>query len=504
MDLTRQLLDIARLLLREDEEKTSELLLGRLVEAAGAERGFLVVRAANGYAEACHVRFDRRGRTREERSFSRSLVRQTIESGQILHSASLEEDPRFGAAESARALGPCSVLAAPLRAGGEVYGAVYLDHRRPDAFTPATREFLHEFTELAGLFLRRSLEREALRERNRALEHDLFARHDFAGIVTRHPGMIELLKLVAQAADSDATVLIRGETGTGKELVAQALYVNSPRSKKPFVALHCTALPGSILESELFGHVRGAFTGAERDRAGRIATADGGTLFLDEIAEIPLELQAKLLRFLQFGEIQRLGSDRTERVDVRIVAATHQDLGALVKAGRFRQDLYFRLKVIELHIPPLRERKSDLPLLVAHFLREHWKRPGETPRLTIEAERALNAYPFPGNVRELEHLLERCCVLATGPEIGLALLPEELRAEVPPGEAAMFAELSNDELKRAREAAADAVERRFIEELLRRSDGNVSRAARESGMNRSYLQRLVGKHGLQASGDPAD
>ena len=263
------------------------------------------------------------------------------------------------------------------------------------------------------------------------------------------------------------------------------------------MTLHCTALPVSILESELFGHVKGAFTGAERDRAGRIASAAGGTLFLDEVAELSAELQAKLLRFLQFGEIQRVGSDRVEKLDVRIVAATHQDLRALVQAGRFRQDLYFRLDVIELEIPPLCERRSDIPLLLERFMTQSWRRGGEKPRWTQPAQQVLEAYDYPGNVRELENLVARACVLATGTELGLELLPATMR-QVAPSVPSRFEQFTNEELKAAREAAQTEVERQFIAGLLERCGGNVSQAARESGIHRSYLQKLVTEHRITA------
>jgi transcriptional regulator with GAF, ATPase, and Fis domain len=314
--------------------------------------------------------------------------------------------------------------------------------------------------------------------------------------VTRDPRMAELLRVVAQVAGADAPVLVLGETGTGKELIARALHVNSARRGRPFVTVHCSALPGTLLESELFGHVAGAITDARRDRPGRLASAHGGTLFLDEIGEIPVEAQAKLLRFLQFGEVQRLGSDRVEKVDVRIVAATHRDLRQMVHDGRFREDLYFRLRVLDLALPPLRERRGDVLLLADHFLRRHWRRPGEKPRWTARAERALLAYAFPGNVRELAHAVERACLLAQGPELDLGLLPPELAGAAGDGPASepVFHELTGDSLNEAREAAVAEVERRFVEDLMRRCDGNVSRAARESGLHRSYLQKLLARH----------
>ncbi|WP_437569385.1 sigma-54-dependent Fis family transcriptional regulator [Sorangium sp. So ce542] len=512
MDLYPALLKIVRILLSEDDDvRTPELLLGLVIEATGADRGFIVVREGGSYEQRFAVCFDRATITDEERRFSRGLVRQAIETRQIVRLSREADAPRFALIESLEASGASSVLVVPLAHGGEVYGTVYVEHGTRGAGDEALR-FVAEFADLAGLFLKRAIEREALRRRTQSLERDLFARHDFQGIVAQDPRMIALLKTIAQVADADATVLIRGETGTGKELVARALHVNSRRRAKPCVTLHTSALPGTVLESELFGHVRGAFTGADRDRVGRIASAQGGTLFLDEVAEIAPDVQAKLLRFLQFGEIQRVGSDRTERVDVRVIAATHQDLPALVEAGKFRRDLYFRLKVIELEIPPLRARAGDIPLLVDHFLRASWKRPGEQPRWTSRAERALREHAYPGNVRELAHAVERACILATGPVLDVDLLPPDLTASAAAGPAAAgpaaagaapaprFSELSADELEAAREAGAAGAERAFLAALMDRHGGNVSQAARASGLNRTYLQKLLARHRADGGG----
>ncbi|MCK6586029.1 MAG: sigma 54-interacting transcriptional regulator [Polyangiaceae bacterium] len=500
MDLYTSLLQIVRILLSEDDDaKAPELVLRRVLEATGADRGFIVVREGTSYEQKFAVRFDRTKITDEERKFSRSLVRQAIETRQIIHLSKAAGDPPFSLLKSLDESGASTVLVAPLVHGDEVYGAVYVAYKARGA-DGETLRFLADFADLAGLFLKRAIEREALRRRSQGLERDLFARYDFQGIVTRDAKMLALLKTVAQVADSDATVLVRGETGTGKELIARALHVNSPRRGKACVTLHTSALPGTILESELFGHVRGAFTGADRDRTGRIASAEGGTLFLDEVAEIAPDVQAKLLRFLQFGEIQRVGSDRIEKVSVRVIAATHQDLPALVEAGKFRRDLYFRLKVIEIELPPLRERAGDIPLLVEHFLRTCWKRPGERPRFTARAERALREHTYPGNVRELAHLVERACILATGPVLDVDLLPTDIvqsetaEAPVPP----RFARLSASELDEAREAGIADVERAFLAALMARYGGNVSQAARESGLNRTYLQKLLARHRMDA------
>jgi Nif-specific regulatory protein/two-component system response regulator HydG len=497
MDLYPSLLQIAKILLSEDDdERAPEILLRRVLEATGADRGFIVVSEGGSYAQKFATHFDREALSDKERKWSRGLVRQAIETQRIVHLSKAAADPRFSLLESLEESGASAVLVAPLTHSGDVYGAVYIEQRGARAVGDDELRFITEFAELAGLVLRRAIEREALRSRSRSLEHDLFARHDFQGIVARAPKMLALLKAVAQVASADATVLVRGETGTGKELVARALHANSPRHGKPCVTLHTSALPGTILESELFGHVKGAFTGADRDRTGRVASAQGGTLFLDEVAEIAPEVQAKLLRFLQFGEIQRVGSDRTEKVDVRVIAATHQDLSALVEAGKFRRDLYFRLKVIELTIPPLRERAGDVPLLVEHFLRAHWKRPGERPRFTARAERALREHSFPGNVRELGHIVERACILAAGPELDTDLFPPDLAppAEAEPPTPPRFTRLTAEELDAARDASVAEVERAFLSALMERHGGNVSQAAREAGIHRSYLQKLLARH----------
>jgi Nif-specific regulatory protein/two-component system response regulator HydG len=491
------LFHIAQILLSEDDDqRTPEVLFRRVLEATGAERGFIVVREGASFEQRFDVCFDREALSSHERRWSRTLVRRAITTRAVLDSPDLTTDPRFAEQESIQGLRARAVLVAPLTSGDEVYGVVYLERGGAGAFTEDARRFVAEFTGIAGLFLRRAAEREALRQRTHSLERDLFAQHDFTGIVTRSPRLLELLRTVAQIADSHATVLVRGETGTGKELVARALHVNSGRRHRPFVTLHTTALPSSVLESELFGHKRGAFTGADRDRVGRIASADGGTLFLDEVAEITPEVQVKLLRFLQFGEIQPLGSDRAQKVDVRVLAATHQDLAALIESGRFRQDLYFRLKVIELEIPPLRDRRGDIPLLVEHFTRRLWRRAGEEPRWSPRAEQALAGYAWPGNVRELEHAVERACLLARGPDLDLDALPAEIGAAaippaaLPPG---AFVAFTHAELEAAKAAAAIALEDEFLAGLMPRCEGNVSLAARHSGIHRSQLQKLLAR-----------
>ncbi|HEX8109927.1 MAG TPA: sigma 54-interacting transcriptional regulator [Kofleriaceae bacterium] len=486
----RHVLEIVGVLASEtDVEAAARILLERLLEVTGAQRGFIVVREADSYVDVFNVAFDRSAVSTEERRFSRRLVRMAAASREPLYSASAATDPRFASVDSVASLGPRAVLVVPLCEREVVHGIVYFDS--PVPIDEPARGWVIELARLTAPLLRRAVAEEALRRRARALESDLLAQFDFEGIVTRDPQVLALLRIAAQVADATATVLIRGETGTGKELLARALHVNSSRRERPFVALHCAALPDTVLEAELFGHVRSAFTGADRDRAGRIASARGGTLFIDEVGEIPLGVQVKLLRFLQSGEIQRLGSDRPEQVEVRVVCATNRDLAALVKEGRFREDLYYRIQVIELVLPPLRERSGDRELLVEHFLARFARQKGMALRLTAEARAALVTYHYPGNARELEHAIERMALLATTPELGVELLPPAIRPGGPASTS--FRDYTSDELRAARAAAVAEVEARFVEGLLQKSDGNVSAAARLAGMPRGYLQKLIAR-----------
>ena len=294
------------------------------------------------------------------------------------------------------------------------------------------------------------------------------------GIVAASPAMRGVLAAIEQVAAAPSTVLITGETGVGKELVARAVHARSPRAGALFVAVNCAAIPSELLEAELFGVTRGAYTGALADRPGKLELADGGTLFLDEIGDMPLALQPKLLRVLQEGTVERLGSNATRQVDVRVVAATHRDLSALVAAGAFRADLYYRLAVVPLHVPPLRERPEDIAPLARHLVERFGRRIARTPRLGPGLIRQLEAYPWPGNVRELGNVLERAVLLTPGDVVERADLPEPLLAagaEPAPGAVA-----DGDDVPTLRDAVEDA-ERRAIRAALRRTGGNKTRAA---------------------------
>jgi len=320
------------------------------------------------------------------------------------------------------------------------------------------------------LTIRKARERERLRRANQALRREVQRATGDRPIVATSEAMIELLELMERAAGFKSTVLVTGESGTGKEVLARAIHSQSPRRNEPFVAVNCGAIPENLLESELFGHAKGAFTGADRARRGLFVEADGGTLFLDEIGEIPTALQVKLLRVLQEEEVRPIGESKPRTVDVRIIAATARKLEAEIAAGRFREDLYYRLNVVQLEVPPLRERPRDVPLLADHFIAHFRATLGKAVRaINDEALERLVAYRWPGNVRELENVIERAVILAEGDTITLRELPQNI--VVADANEAAAPDLS---LKRARRAAeVDAIRR-----ALRATDGNRTHAAR--------------------------
>ena len=321
-----------------------------------------------------------------------------------------------------------------------------------------------------------------------------------AQIVGSAPSMINVYKVVAQVAPTTATVLIIGESGTGKELVARSIHAKSPRATKPFVAVNCAALPESILESELFGHERGSFTGATATKRGLFEEANGGTLLLDEIGEISSKMQVQLLRVLQEGEIRRVGASEIIKVDVRVVAATNRDLKAEVVAGRFREDLFFRLQVVTVRVPPLSERRGDIALLVRHFLTRHAARLGKpVPRVAPEVLDALNAYDFPGNVRELAHAVERATLLAREGVITAADLPPEIAISWQAHTNSNPGSLAEDWPTLA------VLERRYIDRVLSRTGGNKTRAADVLGIDRRTLNRMFARERAAAGGrEPND
>jgi len=392
--------------------------------------------------------------------------------------ARLREDERSPAVIMLTADGGAATAAAALRGGAFHYLTKPV---RPVELT-AVAEAAARYTELG--------------RRSRRLERQV-AETTGPDLIGRAAGMQRVLAAIDKLAQTDVGILVLGESGTGKEVVARAIHLASPRRARPFVALNCGAIPESLIDSELFGHAKGAFTGAATARPGVFVEATGGTLFLDEIGDMPLGVQARLLRVLQDHEVRPVGGQGTRPVDVRVIAATHVDLQKAVDAGTFRTDLFYRLNVVTLILPPLRDRKEDLPLLIAHFLRKHGGDP--PPQLAPAAFEALVGYDWPGNVRELENTVLGALALRQGDEISVAALPRRVLEQARPAAPAAPEVDVELPLAEAKHRAQVAFERAYLERVLRQTDGNVAEAARRTGVDRSNFRRLLHRHGI----DPA-
>jgi formate hydrogenlyase transcriptional activator len=414
------------------------------------------------------------------------------------------EDPVAPIVQIALREGLKSLCLLPLISRNRAIGVLVLGRLRDDAFTEGDVYFLSQIASQVALAVENALAysqiqelKEQLSKEKLYLEDEIRSELNFAQIIGSSPALRRVLKQVETVASTDSTVLIYGETGTGKELIARAIHDLSPRRSKPFVKLNCAAIPTGLLESELFGHEKGAFTGAIAQRIGRFEVADSGTIFLDEIGEIPIELQTKLLRVLQEREFERLGSSKTLRTDARLIAATNRNLEAMVAEQEFRSDLFFRINVFPVHVPPLRERKEDIPLLIRHFTQQFSRRMNKmidtVPSATMDA---LCQYQWPGNIRELQNMIERAVIISTGSVLNLDIADLKLHP-------ASFSEKKGTTLdSKTNGSLRDALEnteRQRILEALERSDWVVAGprgAAGQLGMKRSTLQQRIRKLGI--------
>ncbi|NPA39755.1 MAG: GAF domain-containing protein [Thermodesulfobacteria bacterium] len=420
-------------------------------------------------------------------------------SGEPCVVSDVSQEPLFLNRTGARALTKevISFIAVPIKLEQEVLGVLWVD--KLFDYRVSFEEDV-KFLEVLGFFIaqlvklkqRIDARENHLREENLALRDELKGRFSEFMYGSRNPKMKRVLNLVEQVAPTKATVLLLGESGTGKTLTARLIHELSPRRNKPFVKVNCASLPENLLEAELFGYERGAFTGAIRSKPGWLEIAHGGTVFLDEIGELPLSLQSKLLRFIQEKELERLGSTRTKKVDVRIIAATNQDLEKLVREGRFREDLFYRLSVFPIYIPPLRERKEDIPGLVSFFLKRLEKEYGRKLVITPEALEILTEYPWPGNVRELENVLERLFIVSENRVVSHLLVAQLLRLKT---------RLEKFSLEREEELAGVNVTREpSLEEIikaLKENDFIIGRAAKQLGLSFRQLRYRIKKFGLE-------
>jgi Nif-specific regulatory protein len=381
-----------------------------------------------------------------------------------------------------------AVVCVPLLAFDQVLGLIYLDATNPKVrFDADLMQLLTALGSIAALAIQNARHFEWLEGEKLRLEEELRIEHNMVG---ESPAMRDVFQFISRAAPRDATVLITGESGTGKELVARAIHRNSPRANKPFVAINCAAIADTLLESELFGHEKGAFTGAAAQKKGKLESAEGGTVFLDEIGELAPLLQAKLLRVLQEREFERVGGTRTIKLDIRLVAATNRDLKAAAQAGTFREDLFYRLNVVSVRMPPLRERRDDIPLLASYFASKYGEKLNRRITGIAPKTRAcLVRYDWPGNVRELENAIERAVVLGSGDVILPEDLPDSILEEAPS---------AGEEPATALHDALREAKKQIILQAVERAGGNYTEAARGLGVHPNHLFRLVRTLDLKA------
>ncbi|RMI20454.1 MAG: sigma-54-dependent Fis family transcriptional regulator [Calditrichaeota bacterium] len=464
-------------------------LLNRVMDIAletiGARRGFILLkspRQAEGFEVVCSRNIHRKA-IADLREFSGSVVERVLNEQQPVLTVDASHDERFAGAESVQLHHIRSVICVPLICRKETVGAIYLDGDQTTRFEEGDLRFVEAFGRQISIALENAHLLHELRVENSRLKRQLSLSQMFPEIIGQSQAIRKILEVVRSVADSDATVLIEGESGTGKELIARALHRHSSRRDQPFIPVFCGTLAETLLESELFGHRRGAFTGATEDKLGLLEVADGGTVFLDEISEISPSVQARLLRILQEGEIKRVGESTIRRVNLRLIAATNRNLYQQVQAGCFREDLYYRLNVIHIQVPPLRERREDIPVLAEHFLKKANRKNNKSVRgFTPSALEAMMAYEWPGNIRELENAVERAVILARGPQITPAQL--SLTRSRPDS-------LIGKPLK--------DVEKYVIQQTLKLTGYNRTRAAEMLNVSRRWLQYRLKEWGLTES-----
>ncbi len=493
------------------------IIIDHLVEVSGAERGFLVLSQVQGRPQVRVARnFEQEDVEDADASFSASIVARVQDTGEPVVTANAVEDARFQDTLSINAIRARSVMCLPFRQRGQVIGAAYLDNRlQMGVFGEAEKDTLMSLVDLAAAAIERARLYEEnerhlaeVEELNKRLElrvetqgKELVEVKDrlrsagqpegvYPQIIGESKAMRKVLRLLDKVVKTEEPVLITGESGTGKELIARAIHAHGPRARMAFLSENCAALTDTLLESELFGHVKGAFTGADRDKKGLFELADKGTLFLDEVADMSPDMQKKLLRSLQEGEVRPVGGKSIKKVNVRIVSASNKKLDRLVREAEFREDLFYRLRVLTVDLPPLRERKEDVPALVDHFLKLYTK-PGQSVKaMDADVRELLGAYDWPGNVRELENEVKRMVALSEE-TISADVLSEHVRRG-----ARGILDPDDDTPVRNLLELVEQVERHEIEKALRVSKNNKTRAADQLGISRFTLQRKLDKYGM--------
>jgi len=472
----------------QDEKNLLDRVLDLVIELLGAERGILLLRNEMTGDLFLAVGREVDNETLEDAMrFSHTITKDVAKKGRPIISRDALTDPRFQEVKSVFLQNIRSLLCVPLIYQEEVLGTLYVDSRvSHNLFSEEDESFLLAIANFIAVTIEKSKYFQALQTEIFSLKRGSGSTLRFGNFVGESNKIEEVIKTAGMIAKEDCTVLITGETGTGKDLLARAIHENGKRGMRKFIPIHCGALPEFLLESELFGHTKGAFTDAFENKLGLFEAADGGTIFLDEIGDAPLPVQMKLLRVLQDGMIRRIGETDERKVDVRVICATRRDLEEEIRAKRFREDLYYRLNVVRINLPLLRERKEDIPLLAHHFLREYSERHqrhilGFIPEVLL----CLVSFPWPGNVRELMHCIERAVIIANGKRITLEDIDPEVRKVSPKTIPLM--------------KIFDIGRKELINEALRRNGGNITRAAKDLGITYRHLRRLILRYGIDGT-----
>lgn len=485
-----------QLIAKSDLDEILRSAMDMAIELSGAERGLIAL-----FENEKNIQFEvarnlkKQDIKNPEFEISRTIIDTVFESKENLYLRNALETPQFNKSGSIFRLKILSVICLPLIHESELFGVIYLDNRSAlGVFTEEISAFVKEFADFISLAAHNALERRKIKNKLDELEHKLHGKYIFDSIITNDPQMLRILDEVAKIAETDATVLIQGESGTGKELIAKALHFNSLRKDKPFIPINCAAIPDTLLESELFGYVKGAFTGANSDKKGKFAQANGGTIFLDEISELPLSLQPKLLRILQNGEYSPLGSSEILYCDFRIITATNKNLKKLVEENKFREDVYYRLNIIDIFLPPLRERKSDILTLAQHFLKTFGEKYEKTGlRISIEAETWLKQYAFPGNIRELENIIHHAVILCNDDLI----LPAHLPENIVKNHSTKNEWTNKKDFKSEKQKIVEQFEREYLRTCLKDTRGNITKAAKIAEIQYVSFYDKIKKYGIE-------
>lgn len=486
------------LLAEQDIDQVLTTSIDKLIEISGAERGFVVL-------------FDRDGENRfqtarklqkddiEKPAFeiSRTIIERVRSENTPVFMRNAMEEEYLNKSLSVDSLKILSVICLPLVHQKSVFGVIYLDNRTVlGAFTRETFQVVENFADFISLAAHHAVEISRFRKKTFDLEKQLRDGYNFSEIIGNSSQMMEVMELISQVAETDATVLIEGESGTGKELAARAIHYNSSRREKPLISINCGAFSESLLESEFFGHEKGAFTGALKRHRGKFEQADGGTLFLDEVHTMSAPLQIKLLRLLQTGEFTPLGGEEMMHCDVRIIAASKPGLKELIDKNEFREDLYYRLNVIRIGMPALRDRKSDILPLAEYFLQKEFQKLNKKPaRLSAKIKQVLQHYDFPGNVRELENMIRRAVILSRDQTIDDDLLPAEIREKNTVN--TQLPSVTHLTFKEAKEKIVSDFERQYLIQVLEKTNGVIKEAASLAGMHTKNFHEKMMKYNIQ-------